>query len=424
LRVLDSTANTREQINPQKLILSNYQSPGDLVMLTAALRDLHKCYPNKFMTDVRTGSPDLWENNPYITPLEASDPEVKFLECQYPLINAANQKQVHFLNGFIGYLNDQLGLRIKLTRFAGDIHLSPAEKATPSRVEQIIGRDVPYWIIVAGGKLDYTIKWWHFRRWQAVVDHFQDKILFVQIGEKHHYHPALNGVLDLRGKTPLRELIRLVYHAQGVVCPVTLLMHLAAAVETKSSPSPPNEERVGERRPFSGSVSDRPCVVVAGGREPPSWEAYPGHEFLHTVGQLPCCAQGGCWRSRSVPLGDGDDKDDPNHLCLDVIDNLPHCMNLIAPSLVIDKVEQYFEKRPLSYLTAEQTDITLSFLRRESRRAFADEIRERLGTLDPRRAAYDFGQRSGLSREEGEALRAGADSRSRVLHAAAEKPNN
>src|SRR5258706_12753566 len=224
----------------QKLILINYQSPGDLVMLTAAVRDLHKCYPKQFLTDVRTGSPELWENNPYLSPLDTGDPEVKVLECHYPLISASNQRPVHFLNGFIDYLNDQLSLQIKLTRFAGDSHLSHTEKSIPSLVEQVTGLDLPYWIIVAGGKLDYTIKWWHFRRWQAVVDHFLGKILFVQVGEKHHYHPALNGVLDLRGQTPLRELIRLVYHAQGVLCPVTLTMHLAAAVETKvcrASPS-------------------------------------------------------------------------------------------------------------------------------------------------------------------------------------------
>src|SRR5258707_795435 len=142
----------------QKLILINYQSPGDLVMLTAAVRDLHECHPKQFLTDVRTGSPDLWENNPYITPLDTRDPEVNVLECHYPLINASNQRPVHFLNGFIEYLNEQLGLRIKLTRFAGDIHLSEAEKCMPSLVEQTTGLDVPYWIIVAGGKLDYTIK--------------------------------------------------------------------------------------------------------------------------------------------------------------------------------------------------------------------------------------------------------------------------
>src|SRR5437588_9867916 len=65
----------------QKLILANFQSPGDLVMLTAAVRDLHQCYPGRFITDVRTDSPALWENNPYLTPLDANDVDVKVLEC-------------------------------------------------------------------------------------------------------------------------------------------------------------------------------------------------------------------------------------------------------------------------------------------------------------------------------------------------------
>jgi hypothetical protein len=37
-----------------KLILRNFQSPGDLVMLTAVVRDLHACCPGKYRTDVRT----------------------------------------------------------------------------------------------------------------------------------------------------------------------------------------------------------------------------------------------------------------------------------------------------------------------------------------------------------------------------------
>ena len=64
-----------------------------------------------------------------------------------------------------------------------------------------------------------------------VVDHFRDQILFVQVGQNGHHHPKLKGVIDLRGRTSLRELVRLVYHAQGVVCSVTALMHLAAAVK-------------------------------------------------------------------------------------------------------------------------------------------------------------------------------------------------
>ena len=49
---------------PRKLILTCSLSPGDIVMLTAAVRDLHQTYPNEFVTDVRTPCPAIWENNP------------------------------------------------------------------------------------------------------------------------------------------------------------------------------------------------------------------------------------------------------------------------------------------------------------------------------------------------------------------------
>ena len=59
----------------RKIILKNNLSPGDLVMLTAAVRDLHLSYPDCFDTDVRTSCPQLWENNPFITPLSEGDPD-------------------------------------------------------------------------------------------------------------------------------------------------------------------------------------------------------------------------------------------------------------------------------------------------------------------------------------------------------------
>ena len=71
----------------QKIILTSYQSPGDIVMLTAAVRDLHRCHPGRFITDVRTSCPQLWENNVFITPLDESDPDVLTIPCEYPLIH-------------------------------------------------------------------------------------------------------------------------------------------------------------------------------------------------------------------------------------------------------------------------------------------------------------------------------------------------
>lgn len=315
----------------RKLILKNWQSPGDTVMLSAAVRDLHLSYPGEFLTDVRTPSPAIWENNPYITPIEDDDPDAELIECEYPLIHQSNQLPYHFVHAFGDFLSDKLDLDIRPTAFKGDIHISEEEKDWMAQVEkESDGR--PIWLVTAGGKTDFTIKWWSNERYQQVVDHFKDRIEFVQVGEAHHIHPPLKNVVDLRGATTLRQLILLMYQAHGALSSVSLLMHLAAAVETKP-----------------GMPINRACVVVAGGREPLQWFAYPHHQVLHTLGALMCCDNGGCWKSRTVPLGDGDEKDNPDALCVQPVGNLPRCMDMITAEKVIERIEMYYEGGALSY---------------------------------------------------------------------------
>ncbi|HEX2722800.1 MAG TPA: hypothetical protein VHM24_07775, partial [Gemmatimonadaceae bacterium] len=263
-------------------------------------------------------------------------------------IHVSNTTPYHFLHGFIDYLNDQLGLRIKPTEFRGDIYLSDTERTWFKQVEAAAGETTPFWLLVSGGKTDFTIKWWEHQRYQQVVDHFRGRIEFVQVGEGGHVHPPLDGVVDLRGQTSLRQLVRLVYHSQGVVSPVSLLMHLAAAVEVKP-----------------GMPQNRPCVVVAGGREPPHFTAYPHHQFIHTVGALKCCDNGGCWKSRTVPLGDGDEKDNPDQLCVDPVVSevskrfLPRCMDMISAEEVIRRIEMYFTGGALQDLSDDDDSLVL-----------------------------------------------------------------
>jgi len=334
--------------NVRKLILENFQSPGDIVMLTAAVRDLHRCHPGEFLTDVRTSCPEIWRHNPHLTPLSADDPEVQVLDCHYPLIHRSNQEPRHFLDGFVEYLNEQLGLKIRVTAFKGDLHIHESERHWFRQIEALEGDCPPFWLFASGGKYDYTIKWWSTARFQSVVDHFRGRLLFVQVGEAGDHHPPLDHVLDLRGRTDLRDLVQLVHRADGVLCPVTSLMHLAAAVETPA-----------------GRPPERPCIVVAGGREPPHWEAYPHHQFLHTVGMLPCCARGGCWRSRTHPLGDGDEKDAPESLCVDPVGDLPRCMDFITADDVIRQIERHCLGGTSRVLDAAQAEAVLRALARE-----------------------------------------------------------
>lgn len=185
----------------KRFIFRNGQPPGDVIMLAAAVRDLHRKYPGRYVTDVRTGSSAIWENNPYLTPLDEKEADVEVIDCHYPLINRCNRAPYHFLHGFSDFLNTQLELAIEPTEFKGDIHLSQREKGMSSQVHEIIGQDIPYWIVGAGGKFDFTIKWWDVERFQKVVDHFEGRILFVQVGAEGDHHPPLDRVLDLRGKT-------------------------------------------------------------------------------------------------------------------------------------------------------------------------------------------------------------------------------
>jgi len=295
-------------------------------MLTAAVRDLHIAYPGRFLTDVRTSVPALWESNPYVTMLHEGDGEI--LDMHYPLINRSNQAPYHFIHGYVQDLEAKLDVRIPLSRFRGDIHLSSLEKSWMSQVEEL-GYRGRFWILMAGGKFDFTAKWWNPEYYQQVVDHFVGRIQFVQCGDAGHWHPRLKNVIPLIGKTDIRQFVRLMYHADGVVCPVTFAMHLAAAVETKP-----------------GRPKNRACVVIAGGREPPQWEAYPHHQFLSNTGTLSCCADGGCWKSRCQPVGDGDPKD--GDLCPQPIEvgpnlRIPRCMNSITPQDVIRRIEHYLE---------------------------------------------------------------------------------
>ena len=330
----------------KKLILKCPLALGDIVLLTAAVRDLHRCYPGQFVTDVRTCYPNLWNGNPLLTPLSTDEPGVESVDCDYPLIQRANQAPYHCLHGFIEFLNERLRLRIRPTLMKGDLYLTTEERDS-SPLEPLLGGDVPFWLVVAGGKHDYTIKWWSSRRFQEVVNGLRDRIQFVQVGHEKDYHPALEGVLDLCGKTSLRALLQLVHHAQGVLCPVTSLMHLAAAVEC---------------RPDQPGL--RPCVVIAGGREPAHWEAYPNHQFIHTLGALPCCLHGGCWRSRTFALGENDRLDAPENLCRDVAGDLPRCMAMIEPAEVIRRIETYFGGGVRRWLTAPEAERCRAAVRR------------------------------------------------------------
>jgi ADP-heptose:LPS heptosyltransferase len=335
----DHAPNLIEEFNvssksPLRIIITQHQSPGDVLMLTATLRDIHKQYPNMFITDIRVPTKELFDHNPYVTKCSIKDPRTVVWEATYPLISRSNQANIHFIYAFHDHFERVTGLSLKMTKAIPDIHIGDEEKKWSSRIWELFGDNRPYWIIDAGRKNDFTTKHWEVARFQEVVDAFPD-ITFVQVGAKNHHHPPLKGpnLINEVGKTSIRQFVRLMYHSYGVITPVSFPMHLSAGV--------PVNGRYGYKH--------RPTIVIAGSREPAAWEAYSNQQYIHNSGMLPCSGEGGCWIARIEKLNDGDSKD--NNLCKSPVTSksgqvIPKCMDMIASAEVIRIMKQYHTNFP------------------------------------------------------------------------------
>jgi ADP-heptose:LPS heptosyltransferase len=314
----------------RKFILNFELAPGDITVTTALVRDLKQTYGDAIQLDFRTNIQSIYKYNPYLESLNDDDPEVEHVELSYSdgITSSKQGNRHHFLTWFHRDFRDKTGVHVPVLLPKPDLHLSKYEKTT----RPISGR---YWLMFAGGKKDIPIKYWDFEKYQQVVDTLQGQgIHVVQSGAKKvgHHHPPLNNVTSVVGWGGIRELIWQIYHAEGIISPVTCAMHMGAAL-------------------------DKPCVVIAGGREEPWWEAYTNtynafdqappvkveHRFLHTLGSLDCCLIEGCWKRHVVHDGD------IPYNCINIIDKpdkpqkMPACMDMITVDDVVQGVLRYYE---------------------------------------------------------------------------------
>lgn len=327
---------------PHTFIIKNDWALGDTVCLSALSRDIHRAYPGKYAVEmIGSYSGVFWRNNPHArqAPNEPHGQLVK-LEYRRGIEESNAGAKIHFLSWFHRSFHAQTGIRVPVTEPKGDIHLTPQEAKNKPE-----GR---YWVVVAGGKKDMTAKVWSALYWQETVDTLARLgVRCVQAGGDfdRHFHPTLSGVEQYVGKTRNeRDFMALIAGSEGVICGITAAMHIAA-------------------------VFDKPCVVIAGGREPPWWESYTNcysptafgkecspvkveHTFLHTMGLLDCNGNltRGCWKDRTVPLEQADYTipKQKRRLCVKPTtagnQAIPSCMKLITPDHVVEAVMNYYEK--------------------------------------------------------------------------------
>jgi len=315
----------------QPVIIKSGFRLGDMVLLSGAVRDLAGL---GYEVSVDTIYPDLWENNPYVVPVPQDRSKATEIELTANGINEWRDLREHYAHYWHQEIGGKLGIHIPRGPMHGDIHLSGQEKGWIDQVSEATGQTRPFWLVASGGTKDYTVKWPHVDNLHRAIKSVNGHMRFVQIGSEEDHHPVLEGCVNLIGKTTVRQLIRLVYHSEGVICPVTGPMHLAAAVPTKT----------GE---------PRPCIVLAGGREPAYWEEYPGHDYLSTVGKLDCCKDDGCWLARCEKANDGRSWDHDS-LCTHGVETdyglVPRCQSMITPSWIAGRLLSHIGGEALGYV--------------------------------------------------------------------------
>lgn len=300
----------------EKLILSCNLCPGDLLTLTAAIESLHASFPGRYETDVRCSVPEIFEHNPWITSIP--DGEGRWIKCDYPTIHESNSTHCQFLDGYARHIGSLLKIDLRLTVNSPRMYLTEQEKAWLPQVHEATGKNTPYWLVNSGVKSDYTTKQWPVEYYQHVVNETRGWIQWVQVGaaDAGHKHVRLQNAIDMVGMTDHRQFARMVYHSSGAVGPVSYLQHMSAAF-------------------------GKPYICLLGGREPVTWVSYPKQHTMHSIGALPCCRDGGCWKSKVVRGS----CDEAGSLCelpmVSFLVPVGKCMSIIKPDSVVQALELY-----------------------------------------------------------------------------------
>lgn len=300
-------------------------APGDQVVLSALIRDLHHLYGRKHDFYVRTHHPDLWIDNPYVCGVNVDEKGMQHVGLvMQNWVKAARDGKYsgHYLTAYHAAFRILTQLDVRLTTAKPDLHVPQSSRLFSQ----------PYWVIAAGCRDQMTTKLWPQEYWQQLVDYMNGcGMLVVQVGQvdSHHTNYKLDGVTSVVGRTSLMDLCNLVRHSAGVVCSITSLMHIAAAYEKR-------------------------CVVIAGAREGRAWEHYTNdlgnfgdavpvttpHEFLTSYGSTLCAGNlNGCWkRYVTAPANPRPDGSDAYRMCLEPTGEprIAECMRKVLPKRVIE----------------------------------------------------------------------------------------
>ena len=235
---------------------------GDVVVMSAVVRDIELAYPGRYSIFTTGHFQSLWKNFPNVTP--ASLPgRGRFIDMSYQhkIDQARAGSKKHFLTSFYEIVEEKLGIKIPMTKASGHLLI------TPGVTSPVSGK---YWVSAPGGKTDLTTKIWLPSRHQKVVDILASKgIRCVQAGGNfaEHVNPILTNVTQaLNATRDIEDFFALIAGAEGVICGITSLMHIAAVFDKPCVPAD-TVISTADGLDLVTNLLDKPFVALHNGQE-------------------------------------------------------------------------------------------------------------------------------------------------------------
>jgi ADP-heptose:LPS heptosyltransferase len=243
---------------------------GDDLMCTTVFRELKKRRASRIA--VATQHPGLFQNNPDVD---------KILFHPRPRLNRWLREGLPLIRlGYAAYdpvrdadepLTEHVLIKLcRLAGLTGQVELRPYLFLTER--ELAAGRHAENQVVVQssglGAPYPMRNKEWYPARFQDVCSRLGADVQVIQIGSAQD--PKLEGALDLRGRTSLRESAAILARSRVFIGLEGFLMHLARAVDCRS-------------------------VIIYGGRLKPSQIGYVANQNLYNpVECAPCWLRNPC----------------------------------------------------------------------------------------------------------------------------------
>lgn len=222
-----------------KVLLTTNNHLGDVVIMTAVIENLKLAMPsNEFALDANEKYLEVFDGNPNISRFARNEADCCF-ECVYAPFSQRSANGGNCIEAFTKNAFSYFGINAQIVQRTAKFYFN---------IEQNQFGD--YCIINANCQKCSETKGYPF--YQEIVDACPN-MQFVQIGgnEERDITTNLKNVVDLRGKTSVRQLVSLVANAKYIVSPPSAVVHIASAF--------PNVK----------------AIVLSGAREPARLTAYP-----------------------------------------------------------------------------------------------------------------------------------------------------